>query len=313
MPKQLEMIGNRVRKNHKRLKKTFKRQNVEVFRLYDWDIPEIRLVIDWYKSHLVVGEYQRQQTQSVQNWLPRMAEAVALALDVAPQNIHLKSRKTNDDGSGSRYERLGRTSEPLIVKERDLQFYVNLDDYIDTGIFSDHRETRALIQKESDGLRFLNLYAYTGSFTCAAVAGGAIASTTVDLSNNYLGWAEKNYAINNLPDGPHVFLKSDCLDFLQKSKRQKKTWDLCVLDPPSFSTQHGESGSFDVLRDHPNLIETVIEVMAPGGTIYFSTNHQRFVPRLRSIQCQSVEEITHKTVPIDYRNKQIHRCWKIRV
>jgi len=311
MANQLEMVANRIRKNLRKLKKPFEQQNIDVFRLYDWDIPEIRLVVDWYKGHLVVGEYQRQQTDGIEDWLPRMAEATASAINVPKENLHLKSRKTGGGNPGSRYERLGKNTEPMVVQERDLKFLVNLDDYIDTGVFSDHRNTRKEIRKISEGQRFLNLYAYTGTFTCAAVAGGAIASTTVDLSNNYLGWAEQNFSLNELPDGPHAFIKSDCLDFLFKAHREKKSWDLCVLDPPSFSTQHGNSSGFDILRDHPKLIEATISVMAPGGKIYFSTNHQRFTPRFGGLRCESIEEITHRTVPQDYRNKKIHQCWCI--
>jgi 23S rRNA (cytosine1962-C5)-methyltransferase len=311
--RQLEMIANRVRKRFKQLKKGFKRQNIDVFRLYDWDIPEIRMVIDWYAGHLVIAEYQREQTQSVEDWLPRMAKAAADAIGVAEDKTHLKTRTTGHDESGARYERMAKKSERLVVCERDLKFYVDLDDYIDTGLFSDHRDTRALIKSESSGQRFLNLYCYTGAFTCAAVSGGASASTSVDLSNNYLGWAEENLALNELENGPHLFIKSDCTEFIESMRRQKKTWDVCVLDPPSFSTTHGDQNRFEIQDDHPQLIKSVMNLIEPGGKIYFSTNHQRFEPQLRGLGAKEVKEITEATMPSDYRNRQIHRCWQITV
>jgi len=311
LERQLEMIANRAKKTFKKLKKKFDKENIEVFRIYDWDIPEIRMVIDWYAGHLVVGEYQREQTESVRDWLPRMAQSAAQALSVDAENVHLKIRTTGHNESGARYERISKKAQRLTVKERSLKFYVNLDDYIDTGLFSDHRDTRALIQSESADSRFLNLYAYTGAFTCAAVAGGARESSSVDLSNNYLGWAEDNFALNDLPNGPHVFVKSDCLEYIQKMKSQGRKWDLCVLDPPSFSTKHGEQGRFDIRQDHPQLIKSVMTVMEPGGVIYFSTNHQRFEPEFSKFATSKIEEITEATMPIDYRNKHIHRCWRI--
>ena len=172
-----EMLANRVKKKFKHLKKGFARENIEVFRLYDWDIPEIRAVVDWYGGHLVIGEYTRRQ--SVPEWLPIMGAAVARALDVPPDMLHLKERHYGLK-HGKRYERLDYTDKKIVMRERDLKFYVNPYDYVDTGLFSDHRNTRQMIRELAGGKDFLNLYCYTGSFTCYAAKGGARSTVSVD-------------------------------------------------------------------------------------------------------------------------------------
>ncbi|MEE2903360.1 MAG: class I SAM-dependent methyltransferase [Myxococcota bacterium] len=311
MEEHLEMFGNRVAKNFKKLNRGFRKKNIEVFRIYDWDIPEIRIVVDWYNGHLVVAEYKRTQTDVIENWLQRMAAAAAQKLDLPSENIHLKTRKTGGRKPGHRYEREKNEDQLHKVREGPLKFLVNLDDYIDTGLFSDHRVTRQIVQGLTHEKSFLNLFAYTGSFTCAAVLGGARQSTTVDLSNTYLAWAEKNFALNDLPNRNHEFVKSDCLDYLHKAKSDGRQWDICLLDPPSFSTRFGTGRKFDVVRDHPEMLKLALNVISKNGILLFSTNHQRFVPDFDDLKCRDVEEITAQTVPVDYRNKQIHRCWKI--
>ena len=288
------MLANRVRKTFRKLQPGFERRGVGAFRLYDRDIPEIRAVVDWYEGHLVLGEYEREQTRG--SWLEEMAEAVAQALTVPPGNVHLKRRRTGSD----RYDRLDRKDERIAVREQGLRFLCNLDDYIDTGLFPDHRETRARIRREAAGARFLNLYGYTGSFTCAAAAGGAERTVTVDGSRTYLAWAKDNLQLNGLPPGELVC--EDVLDYLENVRAR---FTLCVLDPPSFSTREGRS--FDVQHDHPKLVERALETLEPGGVLYFSTNHQRFEPRLPP----SAVEITAETVPIDYRNRAVHRAFRL--
>jgi 23S rRNA G2069 N7-methylase RlmK/C1962 C5-methylase RlmI len=308
------MLGNRVRKNFRKLKPTFDRRRIEAFRLYDRDIPEVRAVVDWYAGHAVLGEYERAQT-SDEAYRDSLAQAVANALEIAPDHVHVKARRTRP-AEGARYQRLARTERRLEVREGDLRFWVNLDDYIDTGLFPDHRETRQLVRAESVGARFLNLFAYTGSFTCAAALGGAASTTTVDVSASYLRWTQDNLQLNGFAgdvDGTagsrHELVREDARAFLARSAREGRRYTLCVLDPPSFSTR--ESGSFDVQRDHRALIEEVLRVLAPGGVLWFSTNHQRFAPELDGLPAASVAETTSRTVPADYRNRQVHRSFRI--
>ena len=291
-----EMLANRVRTSFRRLHPRFEQRRIGAFRLYDRDIPEIRAAIDWYEGHLVVAEYAREQTERVP-WLAAMADAAAKALGVAPSHLHLKKRRT-----GETYSRLARTDRRMAVREGDLRFLVNLDDYIDTGLFPDHRETRARVRAEASGRSLLNLFAYTGSFTCAAARGGAADTTSVDASQTYLDWARDNLAENGLGGGRHALVRADVRKFLRGANRRR--WSLCVLDPPTRSDHGGES--FDVQRDHRALVEETLAVLEPGGILWFSTNHQRFQPRLDGLRFTEED-----TVPEDYRNRTVHRAFRI--
>ena len=302
IPRQAEMLANRVRKNFRRLRRPFEREGVGAFRLYDWDVPEIRAAVDWYEGHLVVAEYERSQTRAAAGWLEAMGEAAAAALGVSAGHVHLKRRRTHP-ARGERYGRQGHGGERIAVRERGLRFWVNLTDYIDTGLFPDHRETRARVRAEADGRDVLNLFGYTGSFTCAAAAGGARRTVTVDTSAPYLAWAGENLALNGLAGPRHELVREDARDFLARCGPR---FTLCMLDPPSFSTRAG-AAPFDVQRDHRALVEAALAALEPGGVLYFSTNHQRFEPRLQGLRA---EEITRETAPPDYRRTP-HRCFRI--
>jgi 23S rRNA (cytosine1962-C5)-methyltransferase len=302
IPRQAEMLANRVRKNFRRLRRPFEREGVGAFRLYDWDVPEIRAAVDWYEGHLVVAEYERSQTRAAAGWLETMGEAAAAALGVGAGHVHLKRRRTRP-ARGERYGRQGHGGERIAVRERGLRFWVNLTDYVDTGLFPDHRETRTRVRAEADGREVLNLFGYTGSFTCAAAAGGARRTVTVDTSAPYLAWAAENLALNGLAGPRHELVREDARDFLARSGPR---FTLCMLDPPSFSTRAG-AAPFDVQRDHRGLVEAALAALKPGGVLYFSTNHQRFESRLEGLRA---EEITRETAPPDYRRTP-HRCFRI--
>jgi len=304
--RQAEMLARRVLKNYKHLRRGFDKAQIGAFRLYDWDIPEIRVVVDWYEGHLLVAEYARRQTDEMPEWLPTMAAAAAQVLEVQQEKVILKRRHT---GAGVRYARLDARGERFVVRERDLRFWVNLTDHIDTGLYPDHRETRQMVRDRARDADFLNLFAYTGAFTCAAAVGGARATTTVDLSNTYLTWAQENLGLNVRPGPQHTFVREDALRFLDHAARSQRQWTLAMVDPPSFSASRGMSSDFDVVRDHRRLLLAVLAVLAPGGELFFSTNHQRFIPNLEDLPVADLHEITARTVPADYRNKQVHRCW----
>ncbi len=303
-----ELLANRVKKRFSHLSKKFKRRNIDCFRLYDWDIPEVRAVVDWYAGHLVVGEYERKQTGP--DWLPAMAEAAARALDIPLDKTHIKRRHTKTD-QGLRYQKMGTKNARFTVSEGDLRFWVNLDDFLDTGLYSDHRETRIMIRGLAAGKDFLNLFAYTGAFTCAAALGGAKTTTSVDRSDTYIKWARDNLELNGLSGPQHLLIQSAVDKFLTTALKEGRRFSLAFIDPPSFFQDQNASISFDVSRDHPTLLQKVLKLMLPGSIVLFSTNHQRFEPHFKSLPVRDLQEITAATVPEDYRNKTIHRCWRM--
>ena len=310
--RQAEMLANRVAKRYRHLRKRFAKRNIEAFRLYDWDIPEIRAVVDWYGGHLVIGEYTRKQ--SAPEWLPMMGEAVGRALEVPSENVHLKERYYGKS-EGERYSRLDFTDRMIILSERDLKFYVNPWDYVDTGLFSDHRDTRLMVRESAEGKEFLNLFCYTASFSCYAAKGGARSTVSVDRSQTAVDWAKRNMDLNDIPEETNQIIKAHTFSYLKKARRENLKFDLAVVDPPSFYTRRTTGDYFDIVRDHPALLASVVELMRQGSTIYFSTNHQNFKPNLTSLKVSEVKEITSHTIPEDYvhKSKKIHRSWKIKV
>ncbi|MCG8567471.1 MAG: class I SAM-dependent methyltransferase [Desulfobacterales bacterium] len=309
---QARMLGNRVKKRYKHLKQRYARQNLAVFRLYDWDIPEIRAVVDWYDGHLVIGEYSRKQ--SVPQWLPAMGKGVSEALGIPMDKVHLKVRKAGAQ-DGKRYQRLDHTDRKIPMAERDMKFLINLDDYVDTGLFSDHRNTRQRVRELVADKDFLNLYCYTGAFTIYAAKGGARSTLSVDRSETAIQWVGENLELNGL-DGPeHVQIQKDTLDFLRDTADQGPSFDVAVVDPPSYSTTRSREFHFDIARDHAPMLNGVFHRMRPGGVVFFSTNHQNFTLHLEKLAWKDAREITHETIPEDFQSKrkQIHRCWEIRM
>ncbi len=305
-----EILANRVRARFRHLSKKFKKQGIDCFRLYDRDIPEVRAVVDWYAGHVVIGEYERLQTGP--EWLPQMAAAVAQALNVAPEKMHIKRRHTATEGK-PRYSKMASKGERFEVSERNLRFWVNLDDYLDTGLFSDHRDTRVVLSKLAAGKDFLNLFAYTGAFTCAAAAGGAKTTVTVDRSASYLKWAKENLELNKLWGAQHLLIQSDVGKYLEHIHLKGRRFTLALIDPPSFFQDEKNETSFDINQDHQELIKSVLKVMEPGSLVFFSTNHQRFTPQFLGLPVLDLKELTPKTIPEDYRNQMIHRCWRMTV
>ena len=310
---QAQMLSNKVKKRYKHLKKRYKKENIDVFRLYDWDIPEIRAVVDWYGGHLVIGEYARNQ--SIPEWLPMMGEAVAKAMDVPMAKVHLKVRHAGLQ-EGKRYERIDHTNQKIVLSERDLKFYINPNDYVDTGLFSDHRNTRQMVREMTQGKAFLNLYCYTGSFSCYAAKGGAIRTVSVDRSKTAIDWVRENMRLNGIPLETNTLIQAHTLDYLKKAKIAGEWFDLAVVDPPSYSTSRNMRHHFDILKDHPRLLEGVGAVMRKGGTLFFSTNHQNFELDMKAVNrigFEQIHEITEKTIPEDYKTpkKKIHRCWQM--
>lgn len=305
-----EMLSNSVKNKYRHLARRFRKARIECFRLYDWDSPEIRIVVDWYAGHLVVAEYERLQTGP--EYLPQMAQAAALALNVPMENVHIKKRHTKV-AEGSRYSKLACEGKRMEVREGDLKFLVNLTDFLDTGLFSDHRQTRSIIRKMSEDKDFLNLFAYTGAFTCAAALGNVRSSVSVDRSRTYINWAKDNLKLNGLGSDRHKFVQSDVMKYLARAYKDNQRFDLAFVDPPSFYNDQLAGVNFDINRDHPDLINKVLKIMRPGSDILFSTNHQMFKPRFDNLKVKEIIPLTPKTIPEDYRNRNIHHCWQIKI
>jgi len=312
---QLGDLRRRLAKRFRHLSKWARRQGIDAFRVYDRDIPEIPLVIDWYAGWLHVAEYDRPHDRTEiehEVWLDRMVEAAAAELGVPPARAFLKARRRQRDGG--QYGKVDDRRALVEVHEGGLAFECNLSDYLDTGLFLDHRVTRGLVRDEAAGKRFLNLFCYTGSFSVHAAAGGAAATTSVDLSNTYLDWTRTNLARNGFRDaGRHRIVRDEARAFLEhRARRGEPPFDLVVCDPPTFSRSARSEAPWDVERDHADLLELVARNLAPGGVVYFSTNFRRFhldEPRLAA--AYTVREITRRTVPEDFRDGRPHRAWRL--
>ena len=313
-----DQIGDfrrRLAKRFKHLSRWARRQEIEAFRVYDRDIPEIPLVIDWYAGWLHAAEYERPHERTdIEHdvWLDKMIEAAGVELGVPPMQTFLKIRRRQRDGG--QYEKVDQRQAVLSVKEGDLSFEVNLSDYLDTGLFLDHRQTRAMVRAEAAGKRMLNLFCYTGSFSVHAAAGGAKETVSVDLSNTYLEWTRTNLSKNGFKDaGRHRIVRDEAREFLEhRANRGEPPFDLVVVDPPTYSRSAKSETPWDVERDHAELLELVSRNLSAGGIVYFSTNFRRFhldVERLEPLY--TLREITNRTIPEDFRNERIHRAWRL--
>ncbi len=311
--KQGEMLCNRVRKNRKQLRKWSEREGVHCYRLYDRDIPEIPLVIDWYQGRLHVAEFQKKDVGSSlrgEAWMKSVLGPTASALQVEPDKIYYKVR--DRQRGQSQYQSKGATYNRFEVTEAGHRFLVNLVDYLDTGLFLDHRRTRAMVASECEGKALLNLFCYTGSFSVYAAAAGAATTLGIDLSGTYLDWARANFDLNELDRKRNRLRRGDVMTELAELAKTGERFDLAVVDPPTFSNSKSLEGVFDVQRDHISLLTAVHKLLAAGGVVYFSTNHRRFRLDTDALAANyEFAEISQKTLPLDYRNKQIHRCWRL--
>jgi len=306
-----EMLVNRLRKNQKQLAKWVKREGVECYRLYDADMPEYSAAIDIYGDYVHVQEYAAPKTIDETKAVARFEDieaAVPVALGVSPDHVSFKQRRRNR--GKDQYQRQSERAYPLIpVKEGPATILVNLWEYLDTGLFLDHRPVRQRISQMVRGKRFLNLFCYTASATVHAGLGGARESVSVDMSKTYLKWAEKNFLANNLSTDKHRLEQGDCLQWL---KDCREGFDVIMLDPPSFSNSKRMEGVLDVQRDHVEMITRCMELLTPGGTLVFSNNLRSFKLDEEALAKYQIDNITQKTLDPDFkRNAKIHQCWLI--
>lgn len=304
---------NRLGKNLKHQLKWAKRQNLEAWRIYDKDIPQFPFAIDVYGEHIHLQEYDTgwlMHPDDYQQWLDDVCQAVQFVTGLPKQNIHLKQR-ARQKGT-AQYEKTGATGEDFIIREHGRQFWVNLDKYLDTGLFLDHRNTRHKVGNSVAGKRFLNLFSYTGSFTVYAATGGAIYSETVDLSNTYLDWAKRNFQLNGMDLDKHQIVRADVFQYLTEAVKQNKQFDVIVLDPPSFSNSKKMLDILDIQRDQAKLIDGAMKLLAQDGVLYFSNNLRTFTLDSELEARYAVKNVSKQSVPDDFRNKKIHQCWEIR-
>ena len=338
-------FANRLRKRFKHLWKYAKRVGTTAFRVYHRDIPELPFAVDWYDGHLHIAEYARPHDRSEEEhdaWLEVMIRTASDALTVPRERVFFKRRERQK--GNDQYVPVDRRGYTITVEEHGLLFTVNLSDYIDTGLFLDHRMLRLHVAKRCAEKRVLNLFGYTGSFTVYAAAGGARSTLTVDLSNTYLDWARDNLKLNALIGPEHEFRRADVVQEVDRLAAEKRRFDVIILDPPSFSNSKNMDGTFDVQRDHALLIERCLTLLPPGGELFFSTNKRKFRFERQEILAAAqkqisagdrrrgshpptpdhkqrasraandaidVRKITKLTMPDDFVGTNIHQVWSI--
>lgn len=306
-----QMFANRLQKNLRQLGKWARREQVDCYRLYDADMPEYALAVDLYQDWVHVQEYAAPRSVDPDKAQARLLDALAAipqALGISPQRVVLKRRERQ---SGTRqYERQATEGRFQEVSEGGVKLLVNLTDYLDTGLFLDHRPMRMRIQREAAGKRFLNLFCYTATATVHAAKGGARSTTSVDLSKTYLDWARRNLALNGFSERNRLE-QGDVMAWLEGNR---DSYDLIFIDPPTFSNSKRMEGVFDVQRDHVQLLDLAMARLAPGGVLYFSNNFRKFQLDEHLMARYAVEEITAQTLDPDFaRNNRIHRAWRLQL
>ncbi|CAE80992.1 class I SAM-dependent methyltransferase [Bdellovibrio bacteriovorus] len=303
----MDMIKNRLEKNYKKLKNWAERAQIEAYRLYDRDIPEYPYIVDIYKDHFLI--YDKSDLRDLEkNHLPHVQEALKALFKCDDSKIVIKKRERQE--GLKQYEKLDAKEETFVVRESQALLKVNLYDYLDTGLFLDHRPMRQKVFKSVKDKKFLNLFCYTGSVSVFAALGGAI-TTSVDMSQTYLRWAQENFQLNNLDPAKHNFINADVLEWLRNTK-SPNTFDVIFLDPPTFSNSKKMDDTFEVERDQEFLVESCMNMLRPEGILYFSNNKRKFKISPAVLSKYKVKEITAESIPQDFHDKKIHNCFEIR-
>ena len=305
------MVLNRLKKNQRRLDGWRKKSDISCYRLYDADIPEYAVAVDVYDQSVYVQEYAPPNTISEKVARERFAEikqaVKAFSINYRGKTHYKERRRQKGD---SQYERTSEGASDIIeVNEGRAQFEVNLSDYLDTGLFLDHRPVRSIIANIVKGKSFLNLFCYTAAASVQAALAGAKSSLSIDMSNTYLDWAGRNFELNDLNPNHHEVLRADCLKWLETETEQ---YDVIFLDPPTFSNSKKMDTVLDVQRDHGDLIRATMAKLSPGGTLIFSNNFRKFKMDELTERQFSCENITPQTLDMDFeRNPRIHNVWVI--
>lgn len=301
-------LKNRIRKNYRHLRKWANRTKTNCFRIYDRDIKEYPLAIDFYAGRFCVHYFTSTRDSDLprQDLYDEATEALFSLFQVSPDWIYWRTRIKRE--KKEQYEKTATSKDFFPVLEYGIQFWINLTDYLDTGLFLDHRETRRMVASMAQGKRLLNLFAYTCSFSVHAAAAGALSTKSVDLSNTYTEWGKENFLLNSLSLKNNIIIREDCLQFLEK---EKGLYDLIVIDPPTISRSKKMDQMFDIQKDYPFLISKACALLSRDGTLFFSTNSREFDFDETLFNGCRITEISKQTIPMDFHNQKIHRCWKI--
>lgn len=308
----LKMFQNRLTKVFRHLGKQAKRGGISCYRVYDHDLPEFPFCIEFYGDKLYVTEYRRRHGMTEEEhdtWMEKSLAVIAAVLRVSRDNIFLKLRQRKPGRLGQ-YQKYDKVQHEFEVEENGLKFIVNLSDYLDTGLFLDHRITRQMVREQSAGKKILNLFAYTGSFSVYAAAGGAEEVVTADLSKTYLNWAERNLRLNGFNStSKYKIVHADVKQYLKKIPSDY--FDIIIMDPPTFSNSKRMDDILDIQRDHVELVNDCLRGLKPGGLLYFSTNFRKFKLEGDKVNAASVKDITKVTTPFDFEGKLFRYCYLV--
>jgi 23S rRNA (cytosine1962-C5)-methyltransferase len=300
---------NRLEKVYRHLSKQARRQGISCYRIYDHDLPEAPFIIEVYEDKLYVSEYKRRHhlsEEAHEQWLDECLAIMASVTGISVENIYVKMRQRKE-GRGGQYQKVAEEKNEFVVEEAGLKFLVNLGDYLDTGLFLDHRLTRQMVREQCKGKRVLNLFCYTGSFSIYAIAGGADEVVSVDLSKTYLSWTERNRTLNFPDYTRHEAAHADVLQYLKGLTPE--SFDLIVMDPPTFSNSKRMKDILDIQRDHVVLINQCMKALKKEGLLYFSTNYTKFQLRAGQLHATQVKDITRATTPFDFAGKLKRQCY----
>ncbi len=296
---------------YKHIGKTARKQHLSCYRVYDIDLPEFPFIIDVYKDCIYVAEYKSKHKltdEEYTEWLETSLQIIQEVFGVDEKHVFLKLRERQK--GEQQYTKLNQEKKEMIVDENGMSFIVNLSDYLDTGLFLDHRITRQMVKEMAAGKRVLNLFSYTGSFSVYAAAGGASKITTVDLSKTYINWAKRNLTYNKLyDDTKHEFIQEDVLQYLKTVP--ESSYDLIILDPPTFSNSKRMLDVLDIQRDHATIINRCLELLSENGVLLFSTNYRGFELDTDKLHTKNIRDITKQTTPFDFEGKLKRKCYRI--
>lgn len=304
-------LGNRIRKNYRHIRKWAKRTNTNCFRIYDCEMHEYPLVIDFYAGRFCVQYFSRSQVEEEpsKELFEETNHVLMKIFGSKKDAIYWRTRSKTK--ATRQYEKIGYNQEFFTVYEFGIKFRINLLDYLDTGLFLDHRETRKLVASISKEKRVLNLFAYTCSFSVHAAMAGAVFTKSIDMSNTYTEWGKENFILNDLSLKNNEVVRADCMKFLVEEIRFGRKYDIIIIDPPTISRSKKMDQLFDIRHDYIFLISRSLELLSDNGVIFFSTNSRKFAFDVNLFEGVKIHDISQKTIPLDFHDPKIHRCWKI--
>ncbi|MBJ7449460.1 MAG: class I SAM-dependent methyltransferase [Parachlamydiales bacterium] len=304
------LLKNCIRNNYRHLRKWAKRTQTNCFRVYDKDIKEFPIAIDYYDGRFCIHFFA--STREMPDPSQELQDETEQALNsLFGEDVTRVWRSRIKRLKTQQYEKIGQDQQYFVVQEHGVKFYVNLNDYLDTGLFLDHRLTRQMVAGLCKGKNLLNLFAYTGSFSVHAAIQGAKSTKSVDMSNTYTDWSVDNFKLNGLSLDNNEILRADCLKFLEQEMLTGTRYDVIVIDPPTVSRSKKMDEMFDIQKDYVDILLQSLELLSPEGSLLFSTNSRRFVFDQDHFFDYKVEDISSQTIPLDFRSRKIHRCWKI--